>query len=220
METTLRCSIRQATGSASTCTIVAGQCETGAMNEDGTPFTETFVTFNGFPAADGLPADDGRKAALGHVRGRSRTAIRLLRRRSSTWRFVAHHRRCRLPEEPTSPRWSASSIRTGDPRRDPGYTLYYLRDQPRLVLGKRILCGLVERQTVGWWAGFGLAGVLAWRLAGWSSSRQRLMFWTPGPKQLAGRMSGNPPEPEKLAAKFKLLGSAFDRAHHLYRRAF
>jgi POT family proton-dependent oligopeptide transporter len=45
----------------------------------------------------------------------------------------------------------------GDPRRDPGFTLYYYG----INLGAfwaSILCGLLG-QTVGWWAGFGLAGV-------------------------------------------------------------
>jgi POT family proton-dependent oligopeptide transporter len=45
----------------------------------------------------------------------------------------------------------------GDPRRDPGFTLYYYG----INLGafwSSVLCGLLG-QTVGWWAGFGLAGV-------------------------------------------------------------
>jgi POT family proton-dependent oligopeptide transporter len=45
----------------------------------------------------------------------------------------------------------------GDPRRDPGFTLYYYG----INLGAfwaSIVCGLLG-QTVGWWAGFGLAGV-------------------------------------------------------------
>ena len=45
----------------------------------------------------------------------------------------------------------------GDPRRDSGFTLYY----SGINLGAfwaSILCGLLG-QTVGWWAGFGLAGV-------------------------------------------------------------
>jgi POT family proton-dependent oligopeptide transporter len=45
----------------------------------------------------------------------------------------------------------------GDPRRDPGFTLYYYG----VNLGAfwaGILCGLVG-EKVGWWAGFGLAGV-------------------------------------------------------------
>lgn len=45
----------------------------------------------------------------------------------------------------------------GDPRRDSGFTLYYYG----INLGSfwaAVLCGLLG-QTVGWWAGFGLAGL-------------------------------------------------------------
>jgi len=45
----------------------------------------------------------------------------------------------------------------GDPRRDPGFTLYYYG----INLGAfwaSVLCGYLG-QTVGWWAGFGLAGL-------------------------------------------------------------
>jgi len=45
----------------------------------------------------------------------------------------------------------------GDPRRDPGFTLYYYG----INLGSfwaAVLCGYLG-QTVGWWAGFGLAGL-------------------------------------------------------------
>src|SRR3990167_5468460 len=45
----------------------------------------------------------------------------------------------------------------GDPRRDSGFTLYYYG----INLGAfwaSVLCGILG-QTVGWWAGFGLAGV-------------------------------------------------------------
>lgn len=85
----------------------------------------------------------------------------------------------------------------GDPRRDPGFTLYYYG----INLGSfwaSALCGLLG-QSVGWWAGFGLAGIgMAF---GWLVFvRQRLLFWTPGPKQLPEAL-GNPPEPEKLKAK-------------------
>jgi POT family proton-dependent oligopeptide transporter len=73
----------------------------------------------------------------------------------------------------------------GDVRRDPGFTLYYYG----INLGafwSSVLCGLIG-QTVGWWAGFGLAGV--GMLAGF------LVFvW--GKPLLEGH--GEPPEPEKL----------------------
>ena len=73
----------------------------------------------------------------------------------------------------------------GDPRRDPGFTLYYYG----INLGAfwaAIVCGLVG-QTVGWWAGFGLAGV--GMLAGF------LVFWW-GKPLLEGH--GEPPDPERL----------------------
>ncbi len=73
----------------------------------------------------------------------------------------------------------------GDVRRDPGFTLYYYG----INLGAfwaAVLCGLLG-QTVGWWAGFGLAGV--GMLAGF------LVFvW--GKPLLEGK--GEPPEPEAL----------------------
>ena len=45
----------------------------------------------------------------------------------------------------------------GDPRRDPGFTLYYYGINLGSFLAS-ILCGWLG-QTVGWWAGFGAAGV-------------------------------------------------------------
>jgi POT family proton-dependent oligopeptide transporter len=45
----------------------------------------------------------------------------------------------------------------GDPRRDPGFTLYYYGINVG-AMWAAALCGLLG-QTVGWWAGFGLAGV-------------------------------------------------------------
>ncbi|MBK8840241.1 MAG: peptide MFS transporter [Hyphomonadaceae bacterium] len=97
----------------------------------------------------------------------------------------------------------------GDPRRDPGFTLYYYG----INLGSfwaSALCGLLG-QTVGWWAGFGLAGV--GMLFGWLVfTRQRLLFWSPGPKQLPANV-GNPPEPEKLAARVKF---GLSREHIIY----
>ena len=74
-----------------------------------------------------------------------------------------------------------------DPRRDPGFTLYYYG----INLGAfwaSILCGLLG-QTVGWWAGFGLAGL--GMIAGF------LVFvW--GKPLLEGH--GEPPEPNALSA--------------------
>src|SRR6185437_791362 len=73
----------------------------------------------------------------------------------------------------------------GDPRRDPGFTLYYYG----INLGAfwaSIICGLVG-QTVSWGAGFGLAGV--GMLAGF------LVFVMNRPR-LEGR--GEPPDPAAL----------------------
>jgi POT family proton-dependent oligopeptide transporter len=74
-----------------------------------------------------------------------------------------------------------------DPRRDPGFTLYYYG----INLGAfwaSILCGYVG-QHVGWWAGFGLAGL--GMLLGF-------VVFTLGKPLLDGK--GEPPEPEKLKA--------------------
>ena len=74
----------------------------------------------------------------------------------------------------------------GDPRRDPGFTLYYYG----INLGAfwaSILCGYLG-ETVGWWAGFGLAGV--GMLLGF-------IVFVLGKPLLQGR--GEPPNPELLS---------------------
>ncbi|MDP3658840.1 peptide MFS transporter [Phenylobacterium sp.] len=74
----------------------------------------------------------------------------------------------------------------GDPRRDSGFTLYYYG----INLGAfwaSILCGALG-QYVGWWAGFGLAGV--GMLAGF-------IVFVLGKKHLEGH--GEPPHPGLLA---------------------
>jgi proton-dependent oligopeptide transporter, POT family len=74
-----------------------------------------------------------------------------------------------------------------DPRRDPGFTLYYYG----INLGAfwaAILCGLLG-QTVGWWAGFGLAGI--GMAAGW-------IVFVLGKPLLEGK--AEPPDPVRLAA--------------------
>lgn len=84
-----------------------------------------------------------------------------------------------------------------DPRRDGGFTLYYYG----INLGAfwaAILCGYLG-QTVGWWAGFGLAAI--GMAVGWLVFVQRrLVFWTPGEVQLPDNV-GAPPNPELLAKK-------------------
>lgn len=79
----------------------------------------------------------------------------------------------------------------GDPRRDSGFTLYYYG----INLGAfwaSVLCGLLG-QTVGWWAGFGLAGI------GMAAGFVVFML---GKKHLEGH--GEPPVPAVL--KEKVLG--------------
>ncbi|MGE3249565.1 MAG: peptide MFS transporter [Hyphomonadaceae bacterium] len=91
-----------------------------------------------------------------------------------------------------------------DPRRDPGFTLYYYG----INLGAfwaSILCGYVG-QTIGWWAGFGLAGV--GMAVGW-------LVFVLGKPMLEGR--GEPPEPEKLKAP--VMG-IFNREIIIYLLAF
>jgi POT family proton-dependent oligopeptide transporter len=76
----------------------------------------------------------------------------------------------------------------GDPRRDSGFTLYYYG----INLGAfwaSILCGYLG-QAVGWWAGFGLAGL--GMAAGW------IVFVLNKPR-LEGH--GEPPNPELLRAR-------------------
>ncbi|WP_374577782.1 peptide MFS transporter [Phenylobacterium sp.] len=76
----------------------------------------------------------------------------------------------------------------GDPRRDSGFTLYYYG----INLGAfwaSVLCGLLG-QTVGWWAGFGLAGV--GMALGW-------VVFVFGKRYLEGK--GEPPNPELLKAR-------------------
>lgn len=75
-----------------------------------------------------------------------------------------------------------------DPRRDPGFQLYYFG----INLGSfwaSFFCGLLG-ETVGWWAGFGLAGL--GMLAG------LLWFWI-GKPQLMGK--GEAPNIERLKTK-------------------
>jgi POT family proton-dependent oligopeptide transporter len=72
-----------------------------------------------------------------------------------------------------------------DPRRDPAFSLYYFG----INLGSfwaAIICGLIG-QTVGWWAGFGLAGL--GMAAGW-------VIFVLGKPLLQGK--GEPPDPTYL----------------------
>src|SRR5690606_15229559 len=77
----------------------------------------------------------------------------------------------------------------GDPRRDSGFTLYYYG----INLGAfwaSVLCGALG-QTVGWWAGFGLAGV---------GMAAGFVVFVLGKPLLQGK--GEPPDPQALKAPF------------------
>jgi proton-dependent oligopeptide transporter, POT family len=77
-----------------------------------------------------------------------------------------------------------------DPRRDGGFTLYYFG----INLGAfwaQVLCAKLGME-VGWWAGFGLAGV--GMLYGWMVFvRRRFLWFVPGPSQLPDTL-GAPPD--------------------------
>ncbi len=76
----------------------------------------------------------------------------------------------------------------GDPRRDSGFTLYYYG----INLGAfwaAVLCGMLG-QTVGWWAGFGLAGV---------GMALGFLVFVLGKPWLEGK--GEPPNPALLQEK-------------------
>ena len=88
----------------------------------------------------------------------------------------------------------------GDPRRDSGFTLYYYG----INLGSfwaAVLCGLLG-QTVGWWAGFGLAGL---------GMAAGLIVFVLGKPLLLGK--GEPPAAGKLKAP--LLGP-INREYSIY----
>jgi proton-dependent oligopeptide transporter, POT family len=74
----------------------------------------------------------------------------------------------------------------GDPRRDPGFTLYYYGINLGSFLAS-ITCGWLG-QTIGWWAGFGAAGV--GMALGW-------LVFVLGKPMLEGK--GEPPNPVALA---------------------
>ena len=76
----------------------------------------------------------------------------------------------------------------GDPRRDPGFTLYYYGINLGAMWATALCGGLGS--TFGWWAGFGLAGV--GMVAG-------LVVFVWGKPLLEGK--GEPPDPARLARR-------------------
>jgi proton-dependent oligopeptide transporter, POT family len=87
-----------------------------------------------------------------------------------------------------------------DDRRDRGFTLYYYG----INLGAfwaALVCGWLS-QTVGWWAGFGAAGV--------GMVLGLIVFWS-GRRSLVGH--GDPPNPSLLA---RPLWRIFNRQHAVY----
>ncbi|MGE0596475.1 MAG: peptide MFS transporter [Hyphomonadaceae bacterium] len=81
-----------------------------------------------------------------------------------------------------------------DPRRDSGFTLYYFGINLGAFWASILCAGLGA--TVGWWAGFGLAG-LGMLFGFLVFTRRRLLFFLPGPAQLPDNV-GAPPNPERL----------------------
>jgi POT family proton-dependent oligopeptide transporter len=184
------CMLNPTTNYTGSCSIVAGQRETGVTNEDGTPVTETFVTFNGFPAAAGFPAEMGAAEweSSRSVQGRDALFVSIFYIALSLIIMGVGFLKANISS------MVGQLYPTGDPRRDPGFTLYYFG----INLGSfwaTILCGWLNADF-GWWAGFGLAGVLM-AVGYLVFVRGRLLFFTPGPSQLPDDI-GRPPEPEKL----------------------
>jgi len=100
-----------------------------------------------------------------------------------------------------------------DPRRDSGFTLYYFGINLGAFWASILCAGLGA--TVGWWAGFGLAGI--GMLFGFLVfTQRRLLFFIPGPPQLPDNV-GAPPEPEKLR---KGLIGPISREHIIYLLGF
>ena len=184
------CILNPAAGDTRNCQITVGQRETGQVDEKGKAIKVSFVTFAGFPAAAGFPAEmsiDQWNSARS-VEGRLPMFETIFYIALSLIIMGVGFLKANISS------MVGQLYPTGDPRRDPGFTLYYFG----INLGSfwaTILCGALNVQF-GWWAGFGLAGVLM--LVGFLVfTRGRLLFFTPGPSMLPAHI-GLPPEPEKL----------------------
>ena len=82
-----------------------------------------------------------------------------------------------------------------DPRRDSGFLLYYYGINMG-AFWSGILCSWLAVK-IGWWAGFGLAGI--GMAAGWLVfTRGKVLFFLPGPVFSSPMPLGQPPHPERL----------------------
>jgi len=185
-----RCAVNPGADFTGECSLRVEQRETGTTTVDGVAETSTVILFQGMPAAAGLPAemDAATWEASRSIEGHQPLFESIF--------YIA------LSLIIMGVGFLKSNISTmvgqlypkGDPRRDPGFTLYYFG----INLGSfwaTILCGGLS-QAYGWWAGFGLAGALM-AVGFLVFVRGRLLFFTPGPNQLPDNV-GRPPEPEKL----------------------
>lgn len=186
------CILNPKEGDVRTCQMTVGQRDTAEIGDDGKPVKESFVTFSGFPAAAAFPAEMSIDQW---------NAARSVQDRQPLFETIFYIALSLIIMGVGFLKANISSMvgqlyPTGDPRRDPGFTLYYFG----INLGSfwaTILCGALNVQF-GWWAGFGLAGILM--LVGFLVFvRGRLLFFTPGPSMLPANI-GLPPEPEKLRA--------------------
>jgi POT family proton-dependent oligopeptide transporter len=199
-----RCALNPGSGHEG-CAIRVEDRETGVVNDKGEQETSRHYVFEGVPAEANFPAEmnaDEWKQAYS-IQGRNPLYMGIF--------FLA------LSLIVMGVGFLKSNISAivgqlypaGDPRRDPGFTLYYFG----INFGSfwaTILCGMLLAK-VGWWAGFGLAGV-GMLLGYLVFVRGRFLFFTPGPSQLPDNV-GRPPEPELLKAK--LLGP-LSREHLIY----
>ncbi|MEM6626962.1 MAG: MFS transporter, partial [Pseudomonadota bacterium] len=190
---------------ADACAVLIEERETGAVDDAGAPETVRVYVFANMPEAANMPAEMSAEewTAARAVEGRSPLILGIF--------FLA------LSLIVMGVGFLKSNISAivgqlyapGDPRRDPGFTLYYFGINIGAFWAS-ILCGLLAA-NYGWWAGFGLAG-LGMLLGYLVFVRGRFLFFTPGPSQLPDDV-GRPPEPEKLRAP---VAGSLSREHLIY----